>query len=108
MRFLVCLAMLAMLMGHTSQAQCGENGEPMSYKEDVAVKKTGLPKKGYKKDSLGDVLINGEVVTEGWEQVVLISMSGARCSATLIGPKVAMTAAHCVETGGRPPFHTKV
>ncbi len=50
-------------------------------------------------------LINGTPVTPGtFQYVVSISTNGAPCSASLVGPKVLLTAAHCVPNGGTTTF----
>lgn len=50
-------------------------------------------------------LINGTPVPSGtWKEVVYISMGGGACSATLIGPRVLITAAHCGTTGTTATF----
>lgn len=50
-------------------------------------------------------LINGTAVKAGtWKEVVYIKSSGGACSATLVGPKVLITAAHCATTGSTVTF----
>lgn len=50
-------------------------------------------------------LIGGKPVEDGeYPEVVYISMSGSRCSATLVGPRVVLTAAHCARGGARMSF----
>ncbi len=39
-----------------------------------------------------------------WPASVYASMSGARCSATVVGPRVLAIAAHCVSNGGTASF----
>lgn len=52
-----------------------------------------------------NTLINGEVVPNGERpEVVMISMSGARCTATVVSDRVIITAAHCVSNGGKASF----
>lgn len=47
-------------------------------------------------------LIRGEEVPEGaLPQVVAIRSSGAGCSATLVGERILITAAHCASTGAK-------
>lgn len=41
---------------------------------------------------------------QDWPASVYASMSGARCSATLVGPRVLFIAAHCVSDGGSASF----
>lgn len=50
-------------------------------------------------------LINGQPVPPGeYTEVVYISMSGARCTATLVSDRVIITAAHCVNNGQTATF----
>lgn len=52
------------------------------------------------------VLINGEVVPpgSGWDHVVSIMTGSAGCTATIVGKKVIVTAAHCAGTGATSRF----
>lgn len=55
-----------------------------------------------------NTLINGQPVPAGeYEEVVYISMSGSRCTATLVGERVIITAAHCVNNGQTATFQVK-
>jgi hypothetical protein len=50
-------------------------------------------------------LINGQPVTDGsFDQVVRIKTNGAGCTATIVGARVIITAAHCGETGKEAKF----
>ncbi len=50
-------------------------------------------------------LINGKPVEPGtWDQVVRIQTGGAGCTATIVGPRVIITAAHCGNTGATSSF----
>ena len=54
-------------------------------------------------------LINGKPVEAGtYKEVVSIASESdngsAHCSATIVGPKVVVTAAHCGKTGGKSTF----
>src|SRR3989338_2115163 len=52
-----------------------------------------------------DRLINGTPADPAqWPVSVYASMSGARCSATLVGPQTLLIASHCVKTGGEAFF----
>jgi len=55
------------------------------------------------------VLINGEVVPEGkgWDHVVRIQTGNSGCSATVVGPEVIITAAHCASNGATSTFTYK-
>ena len=45
----------------------------------------------------GDAVVGGEQVPQGrWDEVVLLVSRGGLCTGTVIGPKVILTAAHCV------------
>lgn len=55
---------------------------------------------------------NFVVETNGYDAVVLVSIpssSGGRslCTGTIVGPRVVLTAAHCLLTNGRYEVHTK-
>lgn len=58
---------------------------------------------------IGIKLINGKVVEKGnYPQVVLIrSSSGSACTATVIGPRVVLTAAHCARTNQSISYSVK-
>lgn len=50
-------------------------------------------------------LINGVPVADGeFEEVVRIRIDNAGCTATIVGPRVILTAAHCGETGKEAKF----
>lgn len=50
-------------------------------------------------------LIGGTPIKPGtWKPVVYIRMNGAACTATIVGPKVVATAAHCIQTGEKATF----
>lgn len=50
-------------------------------------------------------LIDGEPAPVGeWPASVYASMSGSRCSATVVGPRTLAIAAHCVSDGGSASF----
>lgn len=50
-------------------------------------------------------LINGKPVPAGeYLDVVYVSVSGSRCTATLVSDRTVITAAHCVRTGGKLTF----
>lgn len=59
-------------------------------------------------DENGDivpVLINGEELDlTQWKYVVRIRVGSSGCTATVVGPKVALTAAHCGATGSVASF----
>lgn len=53
----------------------------------------------------GSRLINGTVVENGaFREVVHITSNGAGCTATVVGPRVIVTAAHCSATGATAKF----
>jgi len=52
-----------------------------------------------------ETLIRGTVVPNGTRpEVVLISSSGSRCTATIVSNRVIITAAHCVTEGSKATF----
>ena len=56
-------------------------------------------------DDLYPTLINGdEVERDDWKSVVRIKTGRSNCTATVVGPKVVVTAAHCVRTGSTSTF----
>lgn len=55
--------------------------------------------------SAGSRLINGKPVEPGtYKDVVRIRSNGSGCTATLVGPRVIITAAHCAATGATATF----
>lgn len=53
----------------------------------------------------GPTLIGGKPVEPGeYPEVVYISMKSGRCSASLVGPQVLLTAAHCARGGAKVTF----
>ncbi len=53
----------------------------------------------------GSRLINGIPVGPGtWKEVIRIRSDGAGCTATVVGPRTIITAAHCAKTGGTATF----
>ncbi|MBM4318053.1 MAG: trypsin-like serine protease [Deltaproteobacteria bacterium] len=57
---------------------------------------------------LGIRLINGKPVEPGtYEEVVRINTSGSYCTATVVGPKTIITAAHCAPNGATAEFKVK-
>ena len=53
----------------------------------------------------GTRLINGRPVEAGtFQEVVAIKSDGPPCTAVVIGPKVIITAAHCIQAGGKAQF----
>lgn len=56
-------------------------------------------------ETIRPTLIGGSVANPSdWPASVYASMSGARCSATVVGPRVLAIAAHCVSNGGTAAF----
>lgn len=56
-------------------------------------------------DEIDPLLIGGKPVEKGeYPEVVYISMGNGRCSATVIGPRVILTAAHCARGGKKVTF----
>lgn len=50
-------------------------------------------------------LINGKPVDPGtYKEVISINTNGSGCTATIVGPKVIITAAHCAVTGATAKF----
>ncbi len=50
-------------------------------------------------------LINGKAADpKKWPSSVYASMSGSRCSATVVGKQTLLLAAHCVKSGGKASF----
>lgn len=61
---------------------------------------------GFSRDAAADSrLINGKPVDPGtYKEVVRIRSDGAGCTATVVGPRAIITAAHCAKTGGIATF----
>lgn len=56
-------------------------------------------------DNIVPTLINGTPVTPGsWKQTVRIQVGNSFCTASIVGPKVLSTAAHCAATGATAKF----
>src|SRR5688572_9280240 len=50
-------------------------------------------------------LINGKPVDRGtWTEVVRITTGTSSCTATVVGPRVIVTAAHCANNGATSKF----
>ena len=50
-------------------------------------------------------LINGKPVDPGtWTEVIRITSNGSQCTATVVGPRVIATAAHCAANGATATF----
>jgi hypothetical protein len=55
--------------------------------------------------SIIPTLIGGDPVEDGtWREVVYISSGGGRCTATIVGPRVLITAAHCASNNSTVTF----
>lgn len=73
-------------------------GNPPTYNQAQAARKNA---------NIEDVLINGSLVdTKAYPAVVRIFMTGASCTAAVIGPRTILTAAHCANTGDTATFQT--
>jgi hypothetical protein len=56
-------------------------------------------------EEITPTLINGTPVTPGtWKEVVRITSNGSGCTATIVGPRVILTAAHCASNGAIARF----
>ncbi len=56
-------------------------------------------------ENITPTLINGTPVTPGtWKEVVRITSNGSGCTATIVGPRVIITAAHCATNGAIARF----
>jgi hypothetical protein len=56
-------------------------------------------------DTVQDYLIKGDPVPAGkWKQVVKITTGNANCTATIVGPRAIIMAAHCGKTGNTSRF----
>lgn len=91
-----CAALSGLVNGFTISIGCGK---PPTFSQMAALRKANPP--------LKDVLINGTVVpNKDYPAVIQIFMTGASCSAAVIGPRTILTAAHCANTGDTATFQT--
>ncbi len=96
---------------------CGKKDSPLPPgKPDVPSKPSPQPQPSPEpepldpcvKRSKNPTLINGEVVNKAdFPEIILISSGGARCTATIVGPKTVLTAAHCAKNGATVKFTYK-
>lgn len=66
------------------------------------------PASSFAYEVLTPTLINGVPVDPGtWQEVVRITSNGSGCTATVVGPRTIITAAHCAKTGDTATFTYK-
>lgn len=92
------LALLLCFVGCQKAASQNDVGEPASIELEP------LPQPNYA-DEIYPTLIGGTPADpKDFPASVYASMSGARCTATVVAPRVLLIAAHCVGNGGTASF----
>lgn len=85
-----------------SQNQKNEGGDNVLILHPVSE----LPQKEESKSGASPVLIGGRAADpKDWPASMYADLGGARCTATIVGERVLLIAAHCVSNGGTAQFN---
>lgn len=103
-----CIALAVLVSACVNKAE--SQSSPFEGSSEVSpFREETLRRLGVKSSDPSHVLINGAVVQpgSGWDHVVSIRTGSAGCTATVVGKRVIITAAHCAGNGQTSVFSIK-